>query len=127
MRGVGFDRGLRDDPGARSVADVFISYARSTEPQAIGVADGLRGLGYEVWGDDQLPAHRSYAEEIEERLDVAKAVVVVWSAEAPTMGTQLTRLIDRKPRPGMSCRRTASTARPCPRVGSRSRLRGMAP
>ena len=39
-------------------------------------------LGYDVWRDDELPAHRSYAEVIEERLASAKAVVVLWSAEA---------------------------------------------
>jgi adenylate cyclase len=66
------------------MADVFISYARSTEPQARLVADALRGLGYAVWRDDELPAHRSYAEVIEERLKAAKAVVVIWSAEAAT-------------------------------------------
>src|SRR6185312_223252 len=64
------------------MADVFISYARSTEPQAGRVADGLRELGYSVWRDDELPAHRSYAEVIAERLSAAKAVVVIWSAEA---------------------------------------------
>ena len=35
-----------------------------------------------VWRDDELPAHRAYAEVIEERLKSAKAVVVLWSAEA---------------------------------------------
>jgi adenylate cyclase len=64
------------------MADVFISYARSTAAQAQAVADGLRALGYDVWRDDELPAHRSYAEVIEERLQAAKAVVVIWSAEA---------------------------------------------
>ena len=64
------------------MADVFISYARSTEPQARLVAETLRALGYAVWRDDELPAHRSYAEVIEERLKAAKAVVVLWSAEA---------------------------------------------
>ena len=64
------------------MADVFISYARSTEPQARLVAEALRALGYEVWRDDELPAHRSYAEVIAERLAAAKAVVVIWSAEA---------------------------------------------
>ena len=39
-------------------------------------------LGYGVWRDDELPAHRAYAEVIEERLQPAKAVVVIWSAEA---------------------------------------------
>jgi adenylate cyclase len=63
-------------------AHVFISYARSSEQQASRVGEALRGAGYSVWRDDELPAHRSYAEVIEERLNSAKAVVVLWSAEA---------------------------------------------
>ena len=46
------------------------------------MAEALRALGYGVWRDDELPAHRAYAEVIEERLRAAKAVVVIWSAEA---------------------------------------------
>ncbi len=61
---------------------VFVSYARSTEAQAQQVADALRSLGHEVWRDDELPAHRPYSEVIEERLQAAGAVVVMWSAEA---------------------------------------------
>src|SRR5579864_4475255 len=64
------------------MADVFLSYAHSTATQAQQIAGALRGLGYEVWLDDALPAHRSYAEVIEERLATAKAVVVIWSADA---------------------------------------------
>ena len=64
------------------MSEVFISYARSTAARAQQIADGLRALGYGVWRDDELPAHRSYADVIEERLKAAKAVVVVWSAEA---------------------------------------------
>jgi len=64
------------------MSDVFVSYARSTEAQAKQVADALRAHGYTVWRDDELPAHRPYAEVIEERLKGAKAVVVLWSAEA---------------------------------------------
>jgi adenylate cyclase len=66
------------------MSDVFVSYARPDEPQAKRVADALRALGYNVWRDDELPAHRAYAEVIEERLRSAKAVVVLWSAEAAT-------------------------------------------
>ena len=61
---------------------VFVSYARSDEDLAAEVADGLREAGYEVWRDDELPAHRAYAEVIEERIKGASAVVVLWSAEA---------------------------------------------
>ena len=64
------------------MSDIFISYARSTAAQPQQVADALRALGYGVWRDEELPAHRDYAEVIEERLRAAKAVVVIWSAEA---------------------------------------------
>jgi adenylate cyclase len=64
------------------MADVFVSYARPDEPQAKRVADALKTQGYRVWRDDELPAHRAYSEVIEERLKDAKAVIVLWSAEA---------------------------------------------
>ena len=65
-----------------SMSHVFISYARADEPLAGLIADELREAGFEVWRDDELPAHRAYAEVIEERIKGAKAVVVLWSAEA---------------------------------------------
>ena len=61
---------------------VFVSYARPDEPLAQLVAEELRAAGFEVWRDDELPAHRPYAEVIEERINGAEAVVVLWSAEA---------------------------------------------
>ncbi len=64
------------------MSDVFISYARSTEREAQKVADGLRALGWGVCRDEELLAHRPYAEVIRERLEASKAVVVLWSAEA---------------------------------------------
>jgi len=64
------------------MADIFVSYGRSTETHAQLVADALREAGYDVWRDDELPAHRAYGDVIEERLRSAKAVVVLWSAEA---------------------------------------------
>ncbi len=64
------------------MTDVFVSYARSDEPQSKRVAETLRAAGYAVWCDDELPAHRAYADVIEERLKAAKAVVVLWSADA---------------------------------------------
>jgi adenylate cyclase len=66
----------------RRVSHVFISYARSTEEQATQVEKALREAGYGVWRDAELPAHRAYADVIEERLKAANAVVVLWSAEA---------------------------------------------
>ena len=65
------------------MSHIFVSYARTDEP----LAERDRGhscarAGFEVWRDDELPAHRAYAEVIEERIKGAKAVVVLWSAEA---------------------------------------------
>ena len=76
------DQESRGTPRAFGLSHVFISYARSTEAQARQIGEALKALGYDVWRDDELPAHRSYAEVIEERLKAAKAVVVVWSADA---------------------------------------------
>jgi adenylate cyclase len=65
------------------MADIFISYARSTGvTQAQAVVQALRALGYGVWIDDAIPAHRAYADVIEEELKAAAAVVVLWSTEA---------------------------------------------
>ena len=64
------------------MSDVFISYARSTSAEAQRVAEALRALGYGVWRDDEIPAHQAYADVIAERLSAAKAVLVIWSADA---------------------------------------------
>jgi adenylate cyclase len=64
------------------MADVFISHANSMVRQARGAADALRALGYTVWIDDDLPAHRAFGPEIEAQLTAAKAALVIWSADA---------------------------------------------
>ena len=61
---------------------VFVSYCRPSAPVAEQVAAALSAIGYEVWRDDQLPAHRAYGDVIEENLRAARAVVVLWSSEA---------------------------------------------
>ncbi|HEY5289786.1 MAG TPA: toll/interleukin-1 receptor domain-containing protein, partial [Caulobacteraceae bacterium] len=64
------------------MSDIFISYSRSTEVQAKQIGEALRALGHRVWRDDEIPAHRAYADVIQERLKAARAVVVIWSADA---------------------------------------------
>jgi predicted ATPase len=64
------------------MSDVFISYSRSTEPQAMRVAEALGAVGYSIWRDDQLLPHHSYQDVTQERLEQAKAVLVLWSKEA---------------------------------------------
>jgi adenylate cyclase len=64
------------------MSQVFVSYVRSDEVKADAITKAVRNGGYTVWRDDELPVHRAYAEVIEERLKLAKAVLVLWSAEA---------------------------------------------
>lgn len=64
------------------MADVFISYARPNAAAAGRIAHALRDCGYSVWFDENLPAHRAYSDVIEEELDSACAILVLWSDEA---------------------------------------------
>ena len=61
---------------------VFVSYCRPSAQVAEQVAVALASMGYDVWRDTQLPAHRAYCDVIEENLRAARAVVVLWSSEA---------------------------------------------
>ena len=56
------------DGAVPTMAVIFISYASATAVRAQQVVEALRGLGYTVWRDDELPAHRTYSDVIEERL-----------------------------------------------------------
>jgi len=64
------------------MSDVFISHAQSTVALTRQVADALRALGHSVWWDDELPVHQPFSRIIREHLDAAKAIVVIWSADA---------------------------------------------
>ena len=64
------------------MSDTFISYARSSARYARAAAEMLRAAGYSVWLDDELPAHRNFTRVIEEQLDAAHAVLVIWSKDA---------------------------------------------
>src|SRR5207253_2920568 len=68
-------------PGS-AMADVFISYARPTESCVRAFANMLEREGRSVWYDARLPAHRSYSDVIQEQLDSAKAVLIIWCQEA---------------------------------------------
>ena len=64
------------------MAQVFVSYARTDEERADSITEMVREAGYTAWRDDELPAHRPYSDVIEERLNTASAVVVLWSTDA---------------------------------------------
>ena len=64
------------------MAHVFISYARATTGQAEQVERALIAHGFSVWRDNALSVHRAYADEIEEQIAAAAAVIVLWSKDA---------------------------------------------
>lgn len=64
------------------MADVFISYSRSSQEVVRQLAEAVKRLGYSVWWDDELPPHRSYSDVITDQIGEAKAAIVVWSQNA---------------------------------------------
>ena len=64
------------------MADVFLSYARATEPKVAEISGALERSGYSLWWDKALNASDDYAMVIEAELDAAACVVVAWSAPA---------------------------------------------
>jgi TolB-like protein len=73
---------MREVHGLTTMTEVFISYARADEPQAVRIARAVIAAGYDVWWDSHLPIHRGYSKVIEENLAAAKAVLVLWSKGA---------------------------------------------
>lgn len=61
------------------MADVFLSYGRTSHASARRISGALESAGYSVWFDENLPAHRPFSDVIEEQLENARAVIVLWS------------------------------------------------
>lgn len=64
------------------MADVFLSYGRSTRSRVEQIGDALEGSGYNLWWDKALNASDDYAMVIEREIDAARCVVVAWSNQA---------------------------------------------
>lgn len=64
------------------MSEVFISYSRDNQDVVRRLAEAVKGLGYDVWWDDQLPPHLAYGDVIAQKVGGAKAAIVVWSANA---------------------------------------------
>jgi tetratricopeptide (TPR) repeat protein len=61
------------------MADVFVSYARGDQLLAERVAQHLIGAGFTAWWDSDLLPHESFASVIQQEIQRARAVLVIWS------------------------------------------------
>jgi hypothetical protein len=59
--------------------DIFISYAVEDQSQIQLLADALTQRGWSIWWDRRIPIGQSYDEVIQNELDAADCVIVVWT------------------------------------------------
>lgn len=64
------------------MARVFVSYARAAQVEAKRIVDWLENAGHEVWWDRNLLANRQFSDAIQEQLDAADSVLVLWSKDS---------------------------------------------
>ena len=62
--------------------DIFLSYDSSDRATAQKYADALESLGWSVWWDREIPLGKAFDQVIEEELNGARCVIVLWSKEA---------------------------------------------
>src|SRR5215211_8193119 len=61
------------------MSDIFISYANDDTSRVEPLAEALQAQGWSVWWDRVIPAGKTFDEVIEEAINAAKCIVVVWS------------------------------------------------
>jgi len=64
------------------MASVFLSYDRDDVVKARPIASSLEKAGHNVWWDKHISGGTQYAKEIEQALNGADVVVVLWSASS---------------------------------------------
>jgi len=61
------------------LADLFLSYAREDHDRAGHIAKLLEAQGFDVFWDSEIPPGQSWADFIETKLSLCRAVIVLWS------------------------------------------------
>ena len=61
------------------MADIFMSYAGEDRERARTLAQVLEHHGWSMWWDRKIPVGKSFHQVIEEAIDEARCVIVLWS------------------------------------------------
>jgi len=64
------------------MTDVFLSYASEDRERARTLAGALEARGWSVWWDRKIIAGQTFDQVIEQELETARSVVVLWSKES---------------------------------------------
>lgn len=61
------------------MTDIFVSYKAEDRPRVAPLVEALESDGFSAWWDAQIAAGSEWRHDIQEKLDAARCVIVVWS------------------------------------------------
>src|ERR1700739_1217649 len=70
--------------GQTSMADVFVSYARSDKARVAPLVAAIEAPGWSVWWDPEIDPAQEFDRLIAAQLKAAAAVLVVWTPDSVT-------------------------------------------
>lgn len=64
------------------MSDIFISYSSADRERILPIVTLLEQQGWSVWWDRKIPPGRTFDDVIEEAINAAKCIIVVWSEKS---------------------------------------------
>jgi glucose/arabinose dehydrogenase len=77
-------RATRQSGERTEMADIFLSYSSTDRDRAKLLAEAIGKHGWSVWWDQKIPLGKSWDEVVEEQVDAARCIIVLWSKESIT-------------------------------------------
>ena len=77
--------------GGAWMRDVFVSYKAEDRPRVAPLVQALEADGLSVWWDTQIAAGSEWRQDIQDQLDEARCVLVVWSRRSVGAGGRFVR------------------------------------